>query len=205
MDKSRLSAGWKQGEMTRIRLQRGILVNAKSWEGFKTRYEEQGCTVIAPDRPFDNRTPADLRASPDPELAKVGQRQIVDHYERIIRGLPEEPILIGHSVGGVFVPHLMDRGFNPMKIRWDNPARAPMLLIGGARDLIADGTMTEAIYAKQKQAPLLTELKIYPDRSHRTGLDKGWEEVADFALNWAVRNAVRPVNLRAIDLDHCMD
>jgi hypothetical protein len=49
--------------------------------------------------------------------------------------------------------------------------------------------MTQAIYEKQKQAPSLTELKIFPGRSHWTLLDPGWEEVADFALDWAVRNA----------------
>jgi len=254
-----------------IVLVHGAWLNSKSWEGFKARYEAQGYTVVTPDWPLDSRPPAELRASPDPGLAKVGQREIVDHYERIIRALLEEPVLIGHSVGGVFVQHLMDRGLgvsgvvinpaptpgvplhkhaivsalpvfldpfsrwkaktmsrkffatrfaqtapeaekdalydryiiptpgrvywdgviNPMKIRWDNPARPPMLLIGGDKDLIADGTMTRAIYEKQKQAPSRTDLKIYPDRSHWTGLDAGWEEVADFALDWAVDNARR--------------
>ena len=54
------------------------------------------------------------------------------------------------------------------KIRWDNPDRAPLLLIGGAIDLIADASMTQAIYEKQKLAPSRTELKIFPGRSHWT-------------------------------------
>jgi hypothetical protein len=49
--------------------------------------------------------------------------------------------------------------------------------------------MTEAIYRKQKQAGSRTDLKIFPDRSHWTCLDRGWEEVADYALDWAVQNA----------------
>ena len=81
-------------------------------------------------------------------------------------------------------------------IRWDNPDRAPLLLIGGELDLIADASMTQAIYEKQKQAPSLTELKIFPGRSHWTLLDPGWEEVADYALDWAVRNA-RPAKAKA--------
>ena len=73
-----------------------------------------------------------------------------------------------------------------------------MLLIAGGKDLIARcRSMTKAIYEKQKQAPSKTEFKLYPDRSHWTGLDKGWEEVADFALDWAVAHA-RPNNVRAI-------
>lgn len=53
---------------------------------------------------------AELRASPDPRLAEVGVREIVDHYDAIIRALPEPPILIGHSFGGLFVQMLLDRG-----------------------------------------------------------------------------------------------
>jgi hypothetical protein len=49
--------------------------------------------------------------------------------------------------------------------------------------------MTQAIYEKQKQAPSRTDLKIFPGRSHWTLLDPGWEEVADYALDWAVANA----------------
>jgi pimeloyl-ACP methyl ester carboxylesterase len=75
------------------------------------------------------------------------------------------------------------------KIRWDNPNRAPLLLIGGGLDLIADASMTRAIYDKQKRVPSQTALKIFEDRSHWTCLDPGWEEVADLALDWAVRHA----------------
>ncbi len=75
-----------------IMLIHGAWLNSKSWEGFKARYEADGYTVVAPDWPYDDRDPADLRASPRPELARLGQREIIDHYERLIRALPEEPI-----------------------------------------------------------------------------------------------------------------
>ena len=61
--------------------------------------------------------------------------------------------------------------------------------------LIADASMTQSIYEKQKQAPSLTEFKILEGRSHWTLLDPGWEEVADYALDWAVCNA-RPAKAR---------
>jgi hypothetical protein len=41
----------------------------------------------------------------------------------------------------------------------------------------------------QKKTGALTELKEYPDRSHYTFSQDGWEEVADYSLDWAVRNA----------------
>ncbi|NML08481.1 alpha/beta hydrolase [Sphingomonas sp. G-3-2-10] len=255
----------------------GAWLNSKSWEGFKARYEAQGYTVVAPDWPYDDRDPADLRADPDPALKSLSQRQIIAHYAAIIRDLPEEPILIGHSLGGVFVQHLLDMGLGvagvaidpaptpgvplgpsaiwsalpvlgdpfswlkaktmsrgyfknrfaqtapkdqadalydryiiptpgrvywngvvgKIKINWKNPHRAPLLLIGGEIDLIADASMTRAIYKKQLQAPSITEYKEFPGRSHWTGIDAGWEQVADYALGWAVGHA-RPGKIATI-------
>ncbi|MFG6080232.1 alpha/beta hydrolase [Paracoccus litorisediminis] len=252
-----------------IMLIHGAWLNSLSWEHFKARYQAAGFTVIAPDWPYDDRPPAELRAQPKAELASLSQRQIVDSYAAKIAALAEEPILIGHSLGGVIVQHLLDRGLgvagvsidpaptpgvplypqairsalpvfidpfswrkakvmsrgffanrfaqtaprdqvdalydryivptpgrvywngvvNPMKIRWDNPARAPLLMIGGELDLIADAKMTEAIYRKQSAAPSRTDLRIFPGRSHWTCMDEGWEKVADAALDWATANA----------------
>ncbi len=248
----------------------GAWLNAASWAGFKARYEAKGYTVIAPSWPHDERGPAELRAAPHPNLAKVGFKELIAHYETIVRALPEPPILIGHSFGGVLVQMLLDRGLGaagvaihpaptpgvPLgphaivstfpvflswgswgrtmtmsrkffatrfaqtapkneaaalydryivptagkvywdgllnragRIAWSNPNRAPLLLIGGGKDLIADAGMTKAIFKRQKRAGSPTELKIYSGRSHWTALDPGWEEVADFALGWAERHA----------------
>ena len=73
----------------------------------------------------------------------------------------------------------------------------PLLLIGGGIDLIAQAKMTKAMFEKQKRAPSNTELKIYPNRCHWTCLQEGWEEVADFALDWAVKYARAP-NVRPL-------
>ena len=261
-----------------IMLIHGAWLNAKSWEGFKARYEAKGYTVVAPSWPLDDRSPAELRATPHPDLKNVGINRIIEHYEREIRTLPEAPILMGHSFGGTITQHLLDRGLGvagvaihpaptsgilvglqtvistlPVflswrswsrvmtmsrkffatrfaqtvpaeqvdathdryivptpgkvywdglvaaagKIRWDNPSRAPLLLIGGELDRIAEAQMTKTMYEKQKLAPSKTELKIYPGRSHWTCMEPGWEEVADYALDWAVKNA-RPGNVRSL-------
>ena len=61
-----------------IMLIHGAWLNAHSWEGFKARYEARGYTVIAPSWPLDDRSPAELRASPNPALAKVGINEIIN-------------------------------------------------------------------------------------------------------------------------------
>src|SRR5260370_5110616 len=117
---SRMTAQWtlpllsrsdRRDQMSKtIMLIHGAWLNAHSWEGFEDRYEARGCTVIAPAWPLDDRSPAELRASPNPALAKVGINELIDHYDRLIRALPEPPILIGHSFGGTVTQHLLDRG-----------------------------------------------------------------------------------------------
>jgi pimeloyl-ACP methyl ester carboxylesterase len=42
-------------------------------------------------------------------LRGLGIGEIVDHYQRLIAGLPQPPILVGHSFGGLFVQLLLDR------------------------------------------------------------------------------------------------
>jgi pimeloyl-ACP methyl ester carboxylesterase len=261
-----------------IMLIHGAWLNADSWEGFKARYEAKGYTVVASSWPYDDRSPAELRASPNPALAKVGLNELINHYERLIRAQPEAPILIGHSFGGTVTQHLLDRGLGAVgvaidpaptsgvlggwetikstfpvflswgswgrvmtmsrrffsmrfaqvvppsqvdamydryivptpgkiywdglinaagKIRWNSAKRAPLLLIGGGIDLVAEAKLTKALFKKHKRAPAKTELKIYPNRAHWTCLQPGWEEVADFALDWAVEHD-RTANVRPL-------
>ena len=40
-----------------------------------------------------------------------------------------------------------------------------------------------------RNSKLVTEYKEYPERTHFTLGQAGWEEVADYALDWAVKSA----------------
>jgi pimeloyl-ACP methyl ester carboxylesterase len=88
----------------------GAWVTSACWEPFRTRLAARGYTVIAPEWPGDDHPIAELRAAPDPRLARSGIPEIVDHFAALIEALPEPPILIGHSFGGLFVQVLVDRG-----------------------------------------------------------------------------------------------
>lgn len=76
------------------------------------------------------------------------------------------------------------------KISWKNPNRAPLLLIAGEIDLIADASMVRGIYKQQSKAPSRTDFKQFDGRSHWTCMDAGWETVADHALDWAVEHQI---------------
>jgi pimeloyl-ACP methyl ester carboxylesterase len=82
------------------------------------------------------------------------------------------------------------------KIRFDNPHRAPLLLVTGVDDRICPASLNVANWKKQSKAPSATEHKEYPGRCHYPGQD-GWEEVADFVLDWAIANARKPAHAMA--------
>jgi pimeloyl-ACP methyl ester carboxylesterase len=77
------------------------------------------------------------------------------------------------------------------KVRFENPHRAPLLLATGVDDRICPASLNVANWKKQSQAPTATEHKEYPGRCHYPGQD-GWEEVADFVLEWARTHAREP-------------
>jgi pimeloyl-ACP methyl ester carboxylesterase len=92
----------------------------KCWDSFKQYFTERGYSCIAPAWPHKNLSVEQLQSQPPGELAKLGIREIVEHYAQIIRQLPEPPILIGHSFGGLFVQLLLDRGLGKAGIALDS-------------------------------------------------------------------------------------
>jgi non-heme chloroperoxidase len=260
-----------------IVLVHGLWMTPSSWDTWATRYRGLGHEVIVPGWPgIDNRSPAEVRRNPQP-LEGLGIKKAVDHYDRIIRKLPESPIIMGHSFGGIFIQMLLDRGLgiagvgvepgqpagvtvlplttlrtglpilsNPFRINkasplskrhfhftfgndlsraasdreWEASAvnsanriffdgvlslpkpktgithvdfkkkdRAPLLLISGSIDHVAPPAIQKATLKKYASGPSLVERVEFPGRTHRIVSQEGWEEVADYALNWALTHA----------------
>src|SRR4029077_20025393 len=74
-----------------------------------SHYTDRGHRVIAPAWPGLDKEPAELRRDPAP-LRGLSIKDMVDHYDKIIRGLARPPIIIGHSFGGLIAQLLLDRG-----------------------------------------------------------------------------------------------
>jgi len=87
----------------------GMWMTPLSWEHWASRYTDQGYNVIAPAWPGLEAEPEQLRRDPSP-LRNFDIRDVIAHYEKIIRGLDRPPIIIGHSFGGLFAQLLLDRG-----------------------------------------------------------------------------------------------
>ena len=78
----------------------------------------------------------------------------------------------------------------PLKLDFKNENRAPLLLISGGSDHVVPASVDrQASRRFERSSEALTEYKEFPDRSHFTIGQEGWEEVADYALDWAVEHA----------------
>ena len=260
----------------------GLWLTPRSWEGWIDRYQKAGYNVIAPSWPGLEGEVEAIRKNPS-ALKGLKLKTVVDHYDRIIRNLDAQPILMGHSFGGLIVQMLVDRGLgsagilvdsaqtagvpvlpfstiragfpilgNPFSynratslspkqfnyaftneldaveskkvydrysipaansILWDaafallNPKasskvdytktdRAPLLFIAGGNDHIVPPAINKSNLRKYvKNSTAETDYREFPNRTHHTVGQKGWEEVADFAIQWANAHACDQVTL----------
>jgi pimeloyl-ACP methyl ester carboxylesterase len=87
----------------------GAWLSALSWENYADYFGRRGFAVSAPEWPRKHGDVEEMRETAE-ESAGLGVQEILDHYEGLIRGLEQPPVLIGHSYGGLFVELLLDRG-----------------------------------------------------------------------------------------------
>ena len=86
--------------------------------------------------------------------------------------------------------------FNPhaaTAVDFQNDARAPLLLISGGKDHVSPASVVEANFKLYRKSKAVTEYKEFPERTHYTLGQQGWEEVADYALDWALRHSMETV------------
>ena len=246
----------------------GLWMTPLSWEYWAHHYTERGYEVFAPSWPGMERDIRALRRQPE-TYAKVGVKQIVDHYEKLVLEFDNPPILIGHCFGGLVVQALLDRGLGacgvaiasaPIKGVWTLPYstmrvvtpqllhsrravpltpaqfqyafmhtesreesfrifqryavpgadnvlfqaefanfnpfaetavnvrrnnRAPLLLIAASNDHVTPPSVVKANHRLYRDSCAVTEYKEFADRTHFIIGQSGWQEVANFALDWA--------------------
>ena len=248
----------------------GNFVTKRCWDRWVRRYEERGHRCLAIAYPLRDEPVEVLRKQhPDPATGRLTLQEVLDHHLKLIRALPEKPIIIGHSFGGFLTQLLVQRDvavaavavdsvppagvpplqlsslrallpvLNPLKPRtepylmsfpefqfafvhtlpleeqrraYDHEVvpesrvlaggalsplgrvdftkdRAPLLFIAGEVDHIMPAKLNRANYERYRKSPAVTEFKEFPGRDHYLIASPGWEEIADFALEWALAHA----------------
>lgn len=105
----------------------GMFQNPKSWEKWIAYFNEKGYNCIAPAWPLHEGNPSDLRNHPPTGLGDLELQTIVDHIETMVTAQAEKPILIGHSVGGLIVQLLVQKGIAEIGVPIDSVAPNAML------------------------------------------------------------------------------
>jgi pimeloyl-ACP methyl ester carboxylesterase len=99
-------------------------------------------------------------------------------YERYY--IPAPASFVWDGVLANFTPGHQD-GY----VNFKNDTRSPLLLISGGSDHIVPAAVNKSNAGHYSGSKAITEYKEFPGRCHFTIGQEGWEEVADYALNWA--------------------
>jgi pimeloyl-ACP methyl ester carboxylesterase len=103
-------------------------------------------------------------------------------YERY--HVPASGNIVWGGVLANFIP-----GHQEVWVDYKNDARPPLLFISGSEDHIMPPKVQES-NAKHYKSNTVTEVREFEGFSHLLPAQDGWEEIADFVLDWAERNAV---------------
>jgi pimeloyl-ACP methyl ester carboxylesterase len=88
----------------------GMLTNPKIWSDWTTYFQSKGFKCYAPAYPFHEGEPAELREKIDPALERLTFMDTINALTSFIDKLPEKPILIGRSLGGLISQKLLEMG-----------------------------------------------------------------------------------------------
>jgi pimeloyl-ACP methyl ester carboxylesterase len=106
----------------------GMYMTPLCWEHWVQRFEAQGYRCLAPAWPGHERPIAELRLRhPDPELGRVTLTDVLARMTEAIRALPERPILIGHSMGGLVTQLLLQRDLAAAGVAIDSAPPAGLI------------------------------------------------------------------------------
>ncbi|WP_331095098.1 alpha/beta hydrolase [Lacisediminihabitans sp.] len=97
----------------------GLWLLSSSWDRWRALFEDNGYATIAPGWPDDPDTVEEAKRDPSVFAHKmVGQ--VTDHYLDAIAKLDHEPVVIGHSFGGLIALKIAGEGAAAATVAIDN-------------------------------------------------------------------------------------
>ncbi|HKD05560.1 MAG TPA: alpha/beta hydrolase [Bryobacteraceae bacterium] len=85
--------------------------------------------------------------------------------------------------------------FNPhaaTAVDFANERRAPLLFLSGSKDHVSPPSVVEANFRLYGKSKTITDYKEFAGRTHYILGHPGWEEVSDYALDWALAHGSNP-------------
>jgi pimeloyl-ACP methyl ester carboxylesterase len=119
------------------------------------------------------------------ELSAAESKPVYDRYQ-----IPAANSILWDAAFALLNPN------GSSKVNYRNNDRAPLLFIAGSNDHIVPPAVNKANVRKYvNNSTAITDYREFPNRTHHTVGQKGWEEVADFALQWSNAHARGQVSL----------
>ena len=95
----------------------GAFVSHTCWDEWISYFERRGFTTHAPPWPNKAGSAEELRnRHPDPDIASNRLDLLTDYFANIAAQFSDKPILIGHSIGGLIVQLLLQRGLGSLGV-----------------------------------------------------------------------------------------
>lgn len=164
----------------------GLWLHATAWQPWMDLFNQKGYAPVAPGWPGEPNTVAAARANAE-AVAGVGIDQVTEHYARIISTLPQSPVIIGHSFGGLIAQKLAGLGYGRAAVAID-PAQ-----IKGVKPLpfaqLRSGSPVLSNPANKKRAVSLTA------KQFQYGFGNAIDKDASDALynRWTIPSPGRPL------------
>ena len=111
-----------------------------------------------------------------------GEEESLALYERY--HIPACGRILWNSVLANVLPGPQD-----IHVNYHNDDRAPLLFISGSEDHIMPPSVQRSNAKHYKSKLTITEVEEYEGYAHLLPAQAGWEEIADHALEWAVKHA----------------
>lgn len=86
----------------------GLFQNAHSWENWVKYFQALGYNVLTPSFPYHDGDPGVLNQNSNPKLITLEFKDVLESMVNFIDELPERPIVIGHSIGGLITQKLVE-------------------------------------------------------------------------------------------------
>jgi pimeloyl-ACP methyl ester carboxylesterase len=96
----------------------GLWLHASSWQPWVDLFREEGYEPVTPGWPGEPSTVAEAREHPELVAGKT-LTEVTDYFKTVIAGLEEDPIIIGHSFGGLITELLMGDGLGAAGVAID--------------------------------------------------------------------------------------
>jgi pimeloyl-ACP methyl ester carboxylesterase len=88
----------------------GMFQNGKSWDNWVHYFTAKGYRCVVESWPLHQGEPTDLRRNVPEGLGDLRLAEVVNYYGGLICRTDRDAVLIGHSVGGLIVQSLLNKG-----------------------------------------------------------------------------------------------